>query len=203
MDGGLVATDRSKGWEAVARRFVAERSSIGAATVRAWCRTLPEAASVLDLGCGSGVPIAEALIAGGCRVSGVDASPSMVAAFRRRFPEVPVACEAVEDSSCFDSTYDAIVAIGLLFLLPVDGQRAVIQRVSTALKPDGRFLFTAPVQAVSWTDTMMGGQCVSLGDAAYRRALTDAGLLVVAEYSDEGDNHYYDACRIEREACLT
>lgn len=194
-----MATDRSNGWEAVARRFAAERSSIGASTVRAWCRMLPVGASVLDLGCGCGVPIAEALIAEGCRVSGVDASPSMVAAFHRRFPQVPVACEPVEDSSCFDSTYDAIVAIGLLFLLPEDGQRAVIQRVSTALKPRGRFLFTAPVQAVSWTDTMMGGNCMSLGDAAYRRALAEAGLKVVTEYSDEGDNHYYDACRMEPE----
>lgn len=189
--------DRSNGWEAVARRFVAERSSIGAATVRAWCRMLPAGASVLDLGCGCGVPIAEALIAEGCGVSGVDASPSMVAAFRRRFPQVPVACEPVEDSSCFDSTYDAIVAIGLLFLLPETMQRAVIQRVSRALQPEGRFLFTAPVQAVSWTDTMMGGHCVSLGDAAYRHALAAAGLQVVAEYSDEGDNHYYDVCRID------
>lgn len=188
--------DRSNGWEAVAARFVAERSSIGAATVRSWCRGLPAGASVLDLGCGCGVPISAALLAEGCNVSAVDASPTMVAAFRQRFPQARVACEPVEESSFFNNTFHGIVAVGLLFLLPADGQRALIRRVSAALQPGGRFLFTAPLQAVAWTDTMMGGHCVSLGDEAYRRALAATGLHVVGEFVDEGENHYYDACRI-------
>lgn len=188
--------DRSNGWEAVAARFVAERSSIGAATVRSWCRALPSGASVLDLGCGCGVPIAAALLAEGCNVSAVDASPTMVAAFRQRFPQARVACESVEASSFFNSPFHGVVAVGLLFLLPDDGQRALIRRVSAALQPGGRFLFTAPVQAVAWTDTFMGDPCVSLGDEAYRSALAAAGLHVVGEFVDEGENHYYDACRI-------
>jgi hypothetical protein len=40
---------------------------------------------------------------------------------------------------------------------------------------------------------MTGRQSVSLGTEAYRRALADAGLVVIAEYVDEGDSHYYDA----------
>ncbi len=188
--------DRSNGWEAVAARFVAERSLIGAATVRSWCRDLPAGASVLDLGCGCGVPISAALMAEGCHVSAVDASPTMVTAFRHRFPQLQVACEPVEESSFFNSTFHGIVAVGLLFLLPADGQRALIRRVSAALQPGGRFLFTAPVQAVAWKDTMMGGHCVSLGDEVYRRALAAAGLHVVGEFVDEGENHYYDACRM-------
>ncbi|PZV19976.1 MAG: SAM-dependent methyltransferase [Cyanobium sp.] len=188
--------DRSNGWEAVAARFVAERSSIGAATVRSWSRALPASPSVLDLGCGCGVPISAALMAEGCHVSAVDASPSMVAAYRQRFPQARVACEPVEKSSFFNSTFHGIVAVGLLFLLPADGQRALIRRVSAALQPGGRFLFTAPVQAVAWKDTMMGGHCVSLGDEVYRRALAAAGLHVVGEFVDEGENHYYDACRM-------
>lgn len=191
-----VEVDRSNGWEAVAARFVAERSSIGAATVRSWCRALPSGASVLDLGCGCGVPIAAALLAEGCNVSAVDASPTMVAAFRQRFPQARVACEPVEASSFFNSPFHGVVAVGLLFLLPDDGQRALIRRVSAALQPGGRFLFTAPVQAVAWTDTFMGGPCVSLGDEAYRSALAAAGLHVVGEFVDEGENHYYDACCI-------
>jgi len=191
--------DRSNGWEAVAPRFMAERSVIGAATVRAWCRTLPAGASVLDLGCGSGVPISEALIGEGCVVYGVDASPSLVAAFHQRFPQAQVVCEPVEESGFFDRQYDGVVAVGLLFLLRPDVQRAVIRRVSAALKADGRFLFTAPVQAVTWTDLMTGRLSVSLGDEGYRRALADADLSVIGEYSDEGKNHYYDAAKKQRD----
>ncbi|GMU65854.1 MAG: putative methyltransferase [Acidobacteriota bacterium] len=189
------ARDRSNGWEAVARRFIAERTRIGAETVRSWSRGLPAGASVLDLGCGTGVPVAETLIAQGCRVSGIDAAPSLVEAFRRRFPETPVACEAVEESEFFGRTYDGIVAIGLMFLLSPEVQRTVLRRVASALNPRGRFLFTAPTQVVTWADLLTGRPSVSLGDAAYRQALSDAGLEIVGEFVDEGQNHYYDAAR--------
>lgn len=189
------ARDRSNGWEAVARRFIAERTRIGAETVRSWSRGLPAGASVLDLGCGAGVPVAETLIAQGCRVCGIDAAPSLVEAFRRRFPETPVACEAVEESEFFGRTYDGIVAIGLMFLLSPEVQRTVLRRVASALNPRGRFLFTAPTQVVTWADLLTGRPSVSLGDAAYRQALSDAGLEIVGEFVDEGQNHYYDAAR--------
>lgn len=189
------AEDRSNGWEAVASRLVAERSRIGAITVRSWCRALPAGASVLDLGCGAGVPVSETLMDQGCKVWGIDASPSLVEAFRRRFPDAQVACEPVEESDFFGRTFDGIVAIGLMFLLEPDVQRAVIRRVASALNPRGRFLFTAPTQAVTWTDLMTGRQSISLGDSAYRQVLSDAGLMVLENYVDEGENHYYDAAR--------
>ncbi|WP_300618797.1 class I SAM-dependent methyltransferase, partial [Dokdonella sp.] len=145
------------------------------------------------LGCGSGVPISEALLGEGCDVFGVDASPILVAAFRRRFPQVQVACEPAEESRFFDRAYDGVVAVGLLFLLAPDVQRWLIHRVSAALKPGGRFLFTAPLQSATWKDTLTGRESVSLGDEAYRHALDESGMEVVGGYVDEGGNHYYDA----------
>lgn len=172
---------------------MAQRSATGAATVRHWRRALPADAVVLDLGCGCGEPIAAALLDEGCRIRGVDASPSLFAEFQRRFPGVPVANEPVEESDFFGETYDGIVAIGLLFLLPPEIQELVIGRVAGALKPGGRFLFTAPTQAVAWRDSLTGRVSVSLGDEAYRRVLADVGFRVALEYVDEGENHYYDA----------
>jgi SAM-dependent methyltransferase len=138
------------------------------------------------------VPISETLVNEGCVVSGVDASPTLVAAFQRRFPHAQVVCETAEESDFFGRTYDGVVAIGLIFLLQPDVQRAVIRRAASALKPWGRFLFTAPTQVGTWPDFMTGRQSVSLGDDEYRRALAGAGLVVIAEYVDEGESHYYD-----------
>ena len=47
---------------------------------------VPESGTVLDLGCGSGEPIARYLIEQGRRVTGVDASPGLIALCRERFP---------------------------------------------------------------------------------------------------------------------
>ena len=189
--------DRSNGWEAVAKEFMETRAraSVGAATVQAWARSLPRGGSVLDLGCGSGVPISEVLIDQGLAVCGIDASPTLAEAFRRRFPNAPIACEAVEESAFFRRTFDGAVAWGLMFLLPPATQRDVIVRVARVLNSGGRFLFTAPAQACSWTDQSTGRTSISLGADAYTAALAEAGLSTCGEYVDEGENHYYDAVK--------
>ena len=189
--------DPSNGYEAVASELVErrERSSIGVGTVRDWARSLPPGASILDLGCGHGVPISMALMNDGFEVYGVDASPSLTAAFRRRFPHAPVACEAVEDSRFFGRTFDGIVAVGLIFLLRAEVQRAVIRKVALALNPGGRFLFTCPAQVCTWTDVLTGHQSRSLGAEEYKAVLSDVGLTPVGEYVDEGGNHYFGACK--------
>ncbi|WP_425606580.1 class I SAM-dependent methyltransferase [Microbulbifer litoralis] len=79
-----------------------EQSSVGTATVRIWARALPKNGTVLDLGCGSGVPISTVLSEEGLAVYGIDASESLIAAFRRHLPHAQVACEAIEDSRFFD-----------------------------------------------------------------------------------------------------
>ena len=188
--------DRSNGWEAVASQLLALRSNIGRATIRDWIATLPRRGAVLDLGCGGGVPVSEALLEAGFDVYGIDAAPSLVAAFNRRFPSSHVACEPVEDSRFFDRSFDAAVAVGLVFLLPEESQRALIRRVAAALNPQGRFLFSAPVETGSWTDIMTGGPSLSLGDDAYKAVLADAGLSLVGEYVDEGESHYYDVSKV-------
>lgn len=190
------ADARSHGYESVAAEFMARRDGrIGEATVLAWARQLAAGASILDLGCGHGLPISQALVDDGFEVYGVDASPTLVAAFRQRCPQVSVACEAIERSRFFDRSFDGIVAIGLMFLLPEDVQLAVIDRVAQALSPGGRFLFTAPSQRCTWTDVLTGRGAQSLGTAAYHGCMAAAGLVPVAEHVDEGENHYFEAAR--------
>ena len=47
---------------------------------------LPSTASVLDLGCGSGAPVALNMVAHGLRVTGVDSSTSLISLCRGRMP---------------------------------------------------------------------------------------------------------------------
>jgi cyclopropane fatty-acyl-phospholipid synthase-like methyltransferase len=149
--------------------------------------------AMLELGCGHGIPISRALIEDGFVIYGVDASPSLLAAFCSRFPHVQVACEAVEDSRFFDRTFDAAIAVGLMFLLSADAQRALIGRVAQALNSGGRFLFTAPAEPRTWSDVLTGQTSLSLGAQVYKAFLADAGFTLVGEYRDEGENHYYDS----------
>jgi len=182
----------SNGYEQCAENFMRARNPhIGVATVREWGRALPRGSSILDLGCGPGVPISQALRDEGFVVYGVDASPKMIAAFQARFPDAPAECSPVEESKFFNRTFDGMVAWGLLFLLPADTQAIVISKAAKALNPGGRFLFTSPREAITWKDALTGLESRSLGLHAWRQILAANGLVLDGEQTDEGDNHYY------------
>jgi SAM-dependent methyltransferase len=119
----------------------------------------------------------------------------MVAAFRERFPDVEIELNTVEASAFFGRQFDGVLAWGLLFLLTPTAQAHVISKVGRALKPGGRFLFTASKQPSSWLDAMTGRQSQSLGVEGYVRLLSDAGMRSVGEDWDEGENHYYFAVK--------
>jgi SAM-dependent methyltransferase len=193
----MAGIDKSNGYEEIAAVYVAGRGravgGIGAATVAEWSRTLPPAAAVLDLGCGTGVPISLVLIERGFLVHGVDAAPTMVAAFRDRFSDFLVECAAVEDSNFFGKKFDAVVSVGLFFLLDEQTQLQLISKIASALRSGGQLLFTAPRQICSWTDAMTDRASFGLGFDVYRDALEAHGLSLIGTQTDEGENHYYFA----------
>jgi len=120
----------------------------------------------------------------------------MVAAFRERFPGVPIERNTVESSAFFNRPFSGVLAWGLLFLLDPAAQALVIQKVAYALEPHGRFLFTAPREPLEWLDGMTERRSQSLGKRTYERLLREAGLAWIADDLDEGENHYY-FCREE------
>jgi SAM-dependent methyltransferase len=151
-----MSEDGSNGYEGIASIYVAGRGTrplvgdaIGAATVRAWAQAFPPGATVLDLGSGPGEPSTRILQEAGLATYAVDASSAMVAAFRERFPGVPIEQNTVEASEFFDRTFDGVLAWGLLFLLKPVAQALVIEKVAGALNPGGRFLFTAPKEPLA------------------------------------------------------
>src|ERR671924_677858 len=117
----FIVTDKSNGYEAIAKDFIRARTpTIGPRIVRQWAKGLPAVASILDVGCGYGIPISQTLLQDGFTVYGVDASPTLVSKFRKQFPNTPVECSSVEDSLFFSRTFDAVIAWGLIFILPVE-----------------------------------------------------------------------------------
>lgn len=186
--------DPSNGYDAIADDVIAARGDIGAQLVRQWAsEALEPGASILDLGCGSGWPIAQVLSDLGFEISGIDASARLLVAFEERFPEARSACEPIETSAFFNTSFDAIIAIGVLFLLPEDMQIRVISKIAQALKPGGHVLFSAPKQVCKWDDVLTQNQSRSLGEAAYLSAMKDAGMQPLTQLEDSGGNNYFAA----------
>jgi trans-aconitate methyltransferase len=90
---------------------------------------------ILDLACGDGV-LTEKIIARGAEVVGVDGSPDMVAAARKRGIDARVVDAYHLD---FAPEFDAVFSNAALHWMKRDPD-AVIQGVRRALKPKGRFV---------------------------------------------------------------
>ena len=191
--------DESNGYESIADLYIKGRgravNGIGSSTARTWARTFTIESVVLDLGCGTGIPVTKILLEAGLNAYAVDASPKMVEDFRQNFPNVPVACESVEQSPFFNRTFDGIISVGLMFLLSEETQRALVPKMAAALNPGGRLLFTAPLSKVEWKDVMTEQLSISLGAEQYRGLISASGLSNGEELHDEGGNHYFSGMR--------
>lgn len=192
--------DHSNGYEKIAPRFIKhreqDRARIGAVAVREWAKSLAPGSAVLDIGCGSGIPITQTLISEEMKIYAIDASAAMVRRFKENFPDVPVACESVEDSNFFNLKYDGIIAWGLMFLFSEETQERLIKKIAEALKTNGQFIFTAPWQKTEWEDLMTGRSSRSLGKEKYRELLSAAGLSWTEEFEDKAGNYYYSSVKV-------
>lgn len=187
--------DMTNGYEEIAEEYIRVRSVSGRAIVRNWALRLPVGADVIDIGAGFGEPITSVLVDIGLRVRAIDASRTMVQEFRRRLPNVEIACEPLQTSDLFGLSYDAALAVGFIFLFPAAEQRRLIFRVAGHLKPGASFLFTAPKQACTWVDVLSGRKSISLGTEAYNDLLIDAGMTPMAECVDESGTDFLEAIK--------
>lgn len=193
-----LSPDSIGAYEKHARNFLQCRddSNVGVRVADRWARSLRPGADVIEIACGGGFPVTQTVANAGLRLWAIDSSPTLVAVFKDRFPDVPVQCATVLESDYFERKYDAAISIGLIFLLCERDQIKMLGRVSEILLPGARFLFTAPVEVGTWTDVNTGHPCTSLGRDIYESALEQCGLRVVGRYEDGGKNNYYEAEKV-------
>lgn len=155
---------------------------------------VPAGGAILDLGCGSGVPLARDLAAGGYQVTGVDLSAVQIARARHLVPAARFLHADATQVRFSPSSFDAVVSLYALIHIPLDEQPPLLGRVGRWLRPGGWFLATTGHGAWTGTeDAWLGGEAPmwwSHTDAAtYRTWIEQAGLTVVMqEVIPEGDS---------------
>ena len=113
-------------------------------------------ATVLDAGCGTGMPMAGALIERGFSVIGVDQSAAMLAIARRRFPQQQWHEGALEttDFAAFGAVAAAL-CWDCLFHIQRQCHPLILGAIHTALRPGGRLMLTCGgSEHPAFTDTM-------------------------------------------------
>lgn len=146
-------------YDAVARDWDAARSGFfrrEETLLTLLTRDLTPGGLVLDAGCGTGRPFAEALVRMGHRVLGVDQSERLLALARQRLPEQRWVLAPLEEFP-FDEPVDAALCWDALFHIPRQRHETLLGRMASALRPGGRMLLTVGGSAhAPFTDSMYG-----------------------------------------------
>lgn len=162
-----------------------DRDRGGTLVEKAWLDAflahVPSAGTILDLGCGSGEPIARYLVAQGRRLTGVDAASGLIDLCRRRFPDHDW---RVADMRGLDlgRTFDGVVAWHSAFHLTPEDQREMFAVYARHLAPGGVLMFTSGTEEGESVGQWRGEPLYhgSLSVEGYRSALDASGFDLLA-----------------------
>jgi len=155
----------------------------------AFLSVLPEAGgAVLDLGCGTGAPMADYLVARGCRITGIDGARAMIDRARVRLPEQRWIHADMRRLPSL-GRFDGVLAWHSFFHLPPDDQPATIARFAGLTRPGAALMFTSGTEECERIGTFEGQPLYhgSLSPAGYRDLLDRAGFDVVDHVENDPD----------------
>jgi SAM-dependent methyltransferase len=171
-----------------AKAWAAERGTrlVEAAWLDRFRSLLPSDGAVLDIGCGSGDPIARYLIERGHAVTGVDSSPEMIDLCRGRFPDGDWRICDMRKLSV-DRTFSGVLAWDSFFHLCHDDQRRMFSIFRGHAAPDAALLFTSGPSHGEAIGELKGEPLyhASLDSAEYRKLLNANGFEVVAHVVED------------------
>ena len=166
-----------------------------------FCEKLSNNAKVLDLGCGSGVPIARYLSEKGCAITGVDSSEVMLEMAQQNFPveKYPNHRWILGDmrnvqlnenvSHNTDSIFDGILAWDSFFHLTADDQRQMFTQFQRFSKIGTMLMFTSGPSDGEAIGEMFGEALyhASLSPDEYRELLAQHDFQVVEMVAEDPD----------------
>lgn len=151
-------------YDLIAEQFNADRRCLGSQEekyLRLLIDPLPAGCTALDLGCGTGHPIANYVADRGHHVVGVDDSESMLVIARQRLPKHRWIHDLMEQIE-FDETFAAVVCWDSLFHLPRRFHQPIMTKIHRWLVPGGRVMVSSGASAdpaddgPGFTGTMFG-----------------------------------------------
>lgn len=137
------------GYDRMAEQYLRSKDAADPVTLAALeqlAAALPAHATVLDLGCGAGVPATQWLAAR-FNVTGVDLSARQLELARAHVPTATLVKASMTTVEFTPASFDAVIALYSIIHVPRTAQPALLRRIHGWLKPAGLFLATWALHA--------------------------------------------------------
>ena len=149
---------------------------------------LSPGARILDLGCGTGEPIAHYLAGKGFSLTGVDSAPSMIALCRARLPDQDWIVADMR-TLALGRGFDGILAWDSFFHLAFDDQRRMFEIFREHSAPGAALLFTSGPAYGEAIGSFEGEPLyhASLAPSEYESLLSAHGFQVAKHVAEDPD----------------
>src|SRR5690349_7587389 len=159
---------------------------------------LSPGAKVLDLGCGTGNPIARHIIDRGFRVFGVDQSQKMLAIAKRIIPEAELIHADIIDVQLTEK-FAAAIMWDSVFHVRREHHAPIYRKVAEALEPSGRILLSVGGEGAESFDSPFPGLTSQMYGATFfydafaprlaRELVENAGFEIELWEVDDPSSH--------------
>lgn len=151
-------------------------------------RQLGPDATILDIGCGTGQPIASYFRAHGHAVTGVDSAPAMIALCRARFPEGDWQVADMRRLA-LGRRFGGLIAWDSVFHLTPEDQRGMFKVFAAHAAPGAALMFTSGPAHGEAIGSFEGEALYhgSLDPGEYRALLAENGFTVIDHVAEDPD----------------
>lgn len=147
---------------------------------------IPTSADVLDVGCGSGMPVLKFFSERGDRVTGTDISSGMLALAEQHIPTAQLIRVDSAELNFDEQSFDLIASFYSLFHLEMDRQLQAFARFFRMLRPEGLACFTLASEKYTGAPEFCGTKVFAGVElpyshgtpAAYRGHLEEIGFTI-------------------------
>ena len=149
---------------------------------------VPERAAVLDIGCGSGEPIAGYFLGKNHDVTGIDSAAALIELCRQRFPQGEWRVEDMRRLA-LGRRFAGLIAWDSLFHLTPEDQRTMFPIFAAHAAPGAALMFTSGPAHGEAIGTFEGEPLYhgSLAPEEYHALLAEQGFTVVAHVVEDAN----------------
>ncbi|MBP9669791.1 class I SAM-dependent methyltransferase [Candidatus Woesebacteria bacterium] len=182
------------GYDKIAKTYLASRDRLKSGKhVSQLLKRLPKQSTILDLGCGAGVPVDDILLKAGHEVIGIDISSEQIKLARKSCPRGQFLVGDVSELSMDEYDVQAVISFYTIFHTPREEHSKLLKTFASYLKKGGLLLITMGDREFEGGHELHGEKMWSsqFGTAKNRSLVESAGFKIITDELDNsgGERH--------------
>jgi trans-aconitate methyltransferase len=183
-----------RGYDLMAVDYLADRERLKSGKyVQKLLKYLPKDSTILDLGCGAGVPVDDVLLKAGHSVVGVDISPMQIKLARKNCPKGQYLVGDIATLAETEYQVQGVVVLYALFHLPRTDHPRILRVIASNMVRGGVLLITMGDHPFEGEHRLYGQTMWSSqwGTARNREMVESAGFRTIVDEMDTsgGERH--------------